>query len=251
MTQDTTITINLANGIKGGVGKSVWARMLCAYFGTKGMPYLGYEANQDTPDLGGFYPDIIKGGRIFEFTKERYIDAPNLMVANLLDQRVHGVVNMPGAVSSAFDSWVSGFNVFDTLLEDNAELINWFVTTGDPDSIDPLQLSIERYGANMRHIIVRNENFPNALTPFPTQLTQLIETHKIPVINLPVIYLRAQNFALTNQMPYEDAIDCDVDASFGKLDRSALRGILNKCFASIDSTNIFSSPAPVKEAAKS
>jgi hypothetical protein len=247
------ITINLCHVVKGGVGKSVWTRMLCAYFNRREIRYLAYEANQDTPDLAGFYPEIIDEKRIFEFTSGAGFDAPNKMINDLIEvnvlpkeqvspkDMVHAIVNMPSARAAFFESWLDEFEVLVFLEKYGIEMINWFVTTGDPDVLEPLEASIKKHPL-MRHVIVRNEHFPQSLAQFPDSLAMLVEQQKIPVVNLPKIHDRTQQFVLKNQIPYEDAdIFGSGDSGFGLIDQSALGGKMRKCFTAIDSTKIFGS----------
>jgi hypothetical protein len=242
-------TINLSYVGKGGAGKSVWSRMMCGYFSTKGIPYLAFEANQDSPDLAAFYDEIIKENRIFEFTRGLKKDAPNKMISDLIAANgkgvaTHAVVNMPAARSILFDEWVETFNVFDFLAQHNIQMVNWFVLTGDPDSIKSLRASIEQYNSKMRHVVVCNQHFVQGRELIPKDLNDVLKESKIPIINLPDIHNRAQTFVLTEQIPYELAAVYGDHPDCGVFDQHALQGILNKCFGSIDSTGIFQ-PDPV------
>lgn len=245
------ITINLSHVVKGGVGKSVWSRMMCAYMIHKKFPYLAFEANIDTPDLAGFYPEIAEKNRVFEFGRGETVDVPNKMITELIgansnpDIPTHAVVNMPAAIATSFNEWVAHFGMFSFLAERNIQIINWYIVTGDPDSLQPLVDSIKLHGSQMPHVVIRNEKFPKSKLPFPKELDDLLAKHSIPTINLPLIHSRAQDYVLANQLPYEDAaILEDNAAGYGALDQYAVKRILQQCYNAIDSTGIFST-APV------
>lgn len=243
------ITINLSHVVKGGVGKSVWARMMCAYLNHKKFPYLAFEANIDTPDLAGFYPEIAQNNRVFEFGRGETVDIPNQMIAELVgansnpDTPTHAVINMPAAVAASFNEWVESFGVFSFLASQNIQIINWYIVTGDPDSLEPLIHSINLHGSEMPHVVVRNEKFPKSKLSFSPTLQELLTKNNIPTIHLPLIHSRTQNYVLDNQLPYEEAIldsALDQGAGYGAIDQHALKQILHKCYSSIDSTGIFS-----------
>ena len=118
--------------------------------------------------------------------------------------------------------------------------INWYIVTGDPDSLSPLIDSINLHGAGMHHVVIRNEKFPKSKLSFPRELQELLAEYDIPTINLPLIHSRAQDYVLANQLPYEDAALLDDNAAgYSALDQHALKHILHKCYSSIDSTGIF------------
>jgi hypothetical protein len=232
------LTLNISKSVKGGVGKSLFTRGLCAYCEEKKIPHLSFEANQDTPDLAGFYPEILEHGRIFEFSRGDDIDAPNIVINAMVAQQVHSIVNMPAAGESSFEAWAKAFDVFTVMKENNIRMINWFVTSGDPDSIDSLKESIDIYGSDMQHVVVTNLKFMKPGQSLGDEILELLEKNKAPVIEMAAIPKRIQDFVLAKQLQYIEATTF-TDPKFGLMDRGAIRGFLNKLFAAIDSTKIF------------
>jgi hypothetical protein len=242
------LTINLNHSVKGGVGKSTWARILCAYCEARQVPHLAYEANRDTPDLAGFYPKIQEEGRIFKFSDSNSKnDAPNVVANTAIEQKIITIVNMPAAVSSTFDQWLDTFHVLDFLETNNARMVNWFVTNGDPDSLDPFLDLLSTYGSKIGHVLVRNLNFMEPSAVFDQKILDLAQQHGAKTINLPALPKRIQDAILGKQLQYNEAVHYTGDPNLGPLDRSAVKGFLNKCFAAIDSTGIFDGVAGTAE----
>jgi len=147
-------SLNFIGGEKGGVGKSVVARVLAQYFIDKNFPFTGFDTDRSHTTFSRFYQDYAA-----PVVVDRYesLDA----VANVFDpdtatpsQRV--IVDLAAQTAAPLARWISDSDVL-ALLGDLGVTVNfWHIADSGTDSVDLLQKLLDTYGAGPNYFVVKN-----------------------------------------------------------------------------------------------
>lgn len=142
--------IHFVGGEKGGVGKSVFSRLLAQWCIDRTRPFAAIDADQSHGALLRFYA---------EYTQP--VDLASADSADQIMDRALGsertvLVDLPGQSVRALASWLSGADVFGFAREMGVQLILWHVSDASYASSVEIGQSLELFGDQARHIAVRN-----------------------------------------------------------------------------------------------
>ena len=126
-------TVHLVGGEKGGVGKSVVARLLSQLFIDRGAGFAALDADQSHGALLRSYT---------EFTQP--VDLSRLESADQILDRALGadrrvVVDLPAQSHRALRRWIDATDVLTYAREMDVRLVLWHVTDGGFDSVSELK----------------------------------------------------------------------------------------------------------------
>jgi hypothetical protein len=228
-------TIHFADGNKGGVGKSFLARTLYQYFIDRQMPVLGIEADVNSPDFRGIYPDAA----VSCFSED---EALNDQANNILNWTIEGtkntVVNLPAAVHKSFQLWLDSYNIVELAESAGVGLVKWFVCTGEYDSMKSLGVSLETLGKSIPHVIVKNLKYGDWEFFNEDETTQgLIQQYQCPVMVLPKLPIRIASTILQQRLSFAAAQSYQ-GKSFGLVQQSAVKGYLRDAYAAFENTGL-------------
>jgi hypothetical protein len=143
--------IHFIGGEKGGVGKSLVARILAQYFIDHGLPFAGLDTDQSHGALLRFYTDYAVPIAIDEhLSLDRIVE----QAAAVQDSRV--LVDLAAQTQNALSRWIDDSGVLSVSAELGVALTYWHVMDAGRDSVDLLRL-LDQYGGKMRLILVLNE----------------------------------------------------------------------------------------------
>lgn len=152
--------INLVDGEKGGIGKSLFACCLCHYYESHGINYALVDADLSNPDVSNLYG----GMQDIHFKASDEITALNSRSAAKVDcifemafeQSV--VVNLPANVHEQVAFWILDNALLEgeSVQQGKVRIGKWFLTNGSYSSISLFLNSLETYGGKLTHILVRN-----------------------------------------------------------------------------------------------
>lgn len=142
--------IHFVGGEKGGVGKSVVARLLAQYWIDHGRPFAGVDGDASHGALVRHYADF-----------SQFVDLTSSESADQILDRALGaerrvLVDLPAQSARSLDAWLSGANVLGLARELGTPITFWHVTDGGYASVTQLERSIDRYGTQVAHVVVRN-----------------------------------------------------------------------------------------------
>jgi hypothetical protein len=142
--------IHFIGGEKGGVGKSVVARLLAQYWIDRGLPFAGVDSDASHGALLRHYGDYS------QFVDLRTNDGADQILDRALgaDRRV--LVDLPAQSAAALDAWLTGANVIALARELGAPITFWHVCDGGFASVMQLDKALDRYTNQVSHIVVRN-----------------------------------------------------------------------------------------------
>jgi hypothetical protein len=150
--------IHLIGGEKGGVGKSVVARVLAQYMIDKGIPFLGFDTDRSHGSLLRFYADFAS-----PVVVDRYesLDAVVEAASENRDKRV--LVDLAAQTHEALVTWMDESGVLEALGDNGLSLSYWHVMDSGKDSVDLLKKLLDRFGSRLNYVLVlnhvRGENF--------------------------------------------------------------------------------------------
>jgi hypothetical protein len=143
-------TIDFIGGEKGGVGKSVVARLVAQYCIDRAIPFAGVDADSSHGTLRRHYADHARAVDLARLESADEIIA----LATDADRRV--VVDLPAQSERLLLSWLTEANVVDLARECGIELVFWHVIDDGKDSISTLDRLIHRLGPSVRYRVVEN-----------------------------------------------------------------------------------------------
>jgi hypothetical protein len=150
---ETTAThIHLIGGEKGGVGKSVLARLLAQYFIDNGKSFTGFDTDRSHGALMRFYSDYASPVLVDRF------EALDAIVESAIEhpgQRV--LVDLAAQTHDPLVRWMEESGVLELAAEAGVQINYWHVMDAGRDSVDLLERLIDRFEDRLRYVIVLNE----------------------------------------------------------------------------------------------
>jgi hypothetical protein len=155
--------IHFIGGEKGGVGKSVVARLLVQWAIDKQLPFAAVDADESHGALLRHYPsytravDLARSEGADEIVSLA-LDQRSPDGGAVADQRV--IVDLPAQSDRLVSAWLAEAGVLDLLREAQADVVFWHVMDDGKDSIATLGRLLERHAAraaqNIRFVVVEN-----------------------------------------------------------------------------------------------
>ncbi|HEY6724225.1 MAG TPA: hypothetical protein VI197_09330 [Polyangiaceae bacterium] len=142
--------IHFVGGEKGGVGKSVTARLLAQWFIDHSKPFAGLDADQSHGALLRFYSEYT---RPVDLTLPESADQ---IMDRALGAERQVLVDLPGQSIRPLHAWLTGADILQFAQEVGVSFTFWHVTDGSYASVSEVDELIELFGDEVRHIVVKN-----------------------------------------------------------------------------------------------
>lgn len=144
--------IHLVGGEKGGVGKSVVARLLAQYFIDHSIPFLGFDSDRSHGALLRFY-----SGYASPVVMDRYesLDAIVESAAEQPERRV--LVDLAAQTQDPLTRWMDESQLLEVAPELGLHIRYWHVMDSGKDSVDLLKLLLDRYERRLSYVLVQNQ----------------------------------------------------------------------------------------------
>ena len=145
-------TLHLIGGEKGGVGKSLVARLLAQYFIDRNIAFTGFDTDRSHGALMRFYagfaaPVLVDSYEALDAVFESAIETPG--------QRV--LVDLAAQTHEPLAKWMDESGVLE-LAEESGVVVNyWHVMDAGRDSVDLLTRLLDRFGGRLRYVLVLNQ----------------------------------------------------------------------------------------------
>jgi len=144
--------IHLIGGEKGGVGKSVLARVLAQYFIDTGIPFLGFDTDRSHGSLLRFYGDFAS-----PIVVDRYESLDSIVEASVENPERRILVDLAAQTHDSLVRWMEDSGVLEMTGELSLSLQYWHVMDSGKDSVDLLKKLLFRFGSRLRYVIVLNQ----------------------------------------------------------------------------------------------
>ena len=144
--------IHLIGGEKGGVGKSLVARLLAQYFIDQSMPFIGFDSDRTHGALLRFY-----GGYASPILIENYesLDAIVEAAAESPERRI--LVDLAAQTNEGLTQWMEDSQLLEVAAEIGLNIRYWHVMDAGRDSVDILKRLLDRHGARLSYTLVLNQ----------------------------------------------------------------------------------------------
>jgi hypothetical protein len=144
--------VHLIGGEKGGVGKSLVARLLAQHFIDLKLPFIGYDTDRSHGSLLRFY-----AGYASPVLVDRY-EALDHIIESAIEQPGRRVlVDLAAQTHDPLVRWMDESGVLDMADLQGITLQYWHVMDSGRDSVDLLERLLDRFGQRLRYVLVCNE----------------------------------------------------------------------------------------------
>jgi CobQ/CobB/MinD/ParA nucleotide binding domain len=144
--------IHLIGGEKGGVGKSVVARVLAQYMIDKNIPFVGFDTDRSHSSLLRFYSDFASPMLIDSYES---LDTMVELAAENRDERI--LVDLAAQTHERLVKWMDESGVLEALNDHGLSLAYWHVMDSGKDSVSLLKNLFDRFGSRLNYVLVLNQ----------------------------------------------------------------------------------------------
>jgi len=148
-------SINFIGGEKGGVGKSVVARVLAQYYIDNNRPFTGFDTDRSHTSFLRFYADFASPVVVDSYegldhvvevfdTEDSEAEAPSV------------IVDLAAQTARPLARWIRDSDLVALMSEMGHAVNFWHVADGGVDSVALLDRLIDTYGDAPNYIVVKN-----------------------------------------------------------------------------------------------
>jgi len=142
--------IHLVGGEKGGVGKSVLARILSQYCIDRSLPFKAFDGDLSHGALMRYYTEFS------EAVDLRNFESTDRIVEEAVEYNQDIIVDLPAQASFGLDRWIEEAGIVNFSDDLGIRLTLWHVMDDGTDSIRLLGRTLKTYGQGPDYIMVRN-----------------------------------------------------------------------------------------------
>ncbi|MES3009337.1 MAG: mobilization protein [Pseudomonadota bacterium] len=148
-------SLNFIGGEKGGVGKSVTARVLAQYFIDHGRPFIGFDTDRSHTSFTRFYADyaspvVIDSYESLDLVAQVFEEEPGDAAPRSV------VVDLAAQTAAPLARWVNDSDLLGLLAEMGVAVNFWHLADAGKESVDLLDRLVDTYGAGPNYIVVKN-----------------------------------------------------------------------------------------------
>lgn len=145
-------TIHLIGGEKGGVGKSVVARLLAQFMIDKDIPFIGFDTDRSHGSLLRFYtgfagPTLIDDYQSLDTIIETASEHP--------EHRI--LVDLAAQTHYPLAKWLEESGVLELADDLGIAVFYWNVMDSGRDSVDLLAKLLDQFGSRLNYVLVLNQ----------------------------------------------------------------------------------------------
>ena len=144
--------IHFIGGEKGGVGKSLVARVLAQYFVDRSIPFTGFDTDKSHGALLRFYADFAAPAVL-----DRHDSLDPIIEHALEDPQRRILVDLAAQTQQSLGKWLDDADVIGLAQEHGLTLTWWHVMDAGRDSVDLLRQWLDQFGGRVKLVIVLNE----------------------------------------------------------------------------------------------
>ena len=144
--------IHFIGGEKGGVGKSLLARVLAQHFIDRGQPFVGFDTDRSHGALLRFYADFAAPAPL-----DAHDSLDRVVEAAAEDPARRVLVDLAAQTQAGLTRWLDDAGVADVAAEIGVGLNYWHVMDAGRDSVDLLGSWLDGPGARLPLVLVLNE----------------------------------------------------------------------------------------------
>jgi hypothetical protein len=153
-------TIHFIGGEKGGVGKSVVARLGAQYCIDNKLPFAAVDADVSHGALLRFYSAFARPVDLANF------ESTDQILTQATEEPHRVLVDLPAQSDRLLTAWVAEGGILDLAVESQVRLVFWHVIDDGKDALTTLARLVERYGNRVDYCVVKNQGRGKDFTLF-------------------------------------------------------------------------------------
>jgi len=153
-------TIHFVGGEKGGVGKSVLARLLAQYHIDGGRPFEAFDSDRSHGALLRFYRDYTQPVAL-----EAFDSADRIMESAVAAPR-DVIVDLAAQSASALFRWIDDNDLLEMAADEGVDVAFWHVLDDGADGIELLSRLVDLRAGRGHCVVVRNRGRGSDFGPF-------------------------------------------------------------------------------------
>jgi len=228
-------SLNFIGGEKGGVGKSVAARLLAQYFIDKGQPFTGFDTDRSHTSFTRFYADYASPVVVDSY------EGLDLIAGEFETPTEDGhtrsvIVDLAAQTAAPLSRWIRDSELIGLMAEMGITVNFWHLADAGKDTVDLLGRLLSTYGAGPNYIIVKNLGRGSDFS----QLDESAAMQKALDLGARVITLAQLHEASMRKMDRQNASFWAAintksgEDSLGLLERQRVKSWLKGAYASFD-----------------
>ena len=228
-------SLNFIGGEKGGVGKSVVARVLAQYFIDKQLAFTGFDTDRSHTSFTRFYADYASPIIVDNYEG---LDAIASAFENAdADHPLRVIVDLAAQTAAPLTRWIQDSELLEVMAEMGVKINFWHIADAGQDSVDQLSRLIATWGDRVHYVIVKNQGRGSDFSQLQAcAALQQAQDWGADVLTLAQLHeasmrkMDRQNTSFWAALNIKSAED-----SLGLLERQRVKHWLHKTYASLDS----------------
>ncbi|MDJ0805942.1 MAG: mobilization protein [Gammaproteobacteria bacterium] len=220
--------IHFIGGEKGGVGKSVMARLLAQYCIDREIPFKAYDADLSHGAMLRYYSDYSEAVDINSF------ESADRIAEQTADTATCAIVDLAAQTAKPLSRWIVDSGLLELAMELELSLTFWHVMDDGKDSLVLLQQILDTYGESPKYVIVRNlgrGNDFNHLDLSPTiSRAKAVGAHFFDLYALHTPTMRKIDHISASFWAAANNTNADLGPTLGILERQRVKTWLNKSY---------------------
>lgn len=179
--------VHFIGGEKGGVGKSMTARVLAQYYIDHQWPFLGFDCDASHGTFSRFYQDYASAVVVGD---DDSLDGMLSAVEEHPERDL--IIDLAAQSAQPINRWVEETDVFGLLNELGMQVVWWHVMDDGADSVTLLEQVLDRYqGQPVSIVVVQNLGRGDSFERFQqSKVYQQAVTQEAAVIELPRLHTK-------------------------------------------------------------
>jgi hypothetical protein len=223
--------IHLIGGEKGGVGKSVLARILAQFMIDHNIAFTGFDTDRSHGALLRFYADYAAFSLI-----DNYQSLDAIVETALANPEQRILVDLAAQSHQPLANWLEESGVLELADEFNIHLTYWNVMDSGQDCVHLLGKLLDQYNSRLNYILVQNQLRDDSFTLLETSgVKARALALKAKVITLKRLHPPTMNKIDGNSASFWAAKNKEVDSlnGLGLLERQRLKIWLRHAYGQI------------------
>ena len=231
--------LNFVGGEKGGVGKSVLARVLAQYYIDREQPFVGFDTDRSHASFTRFYADYASPVVVDRFESMDSV-ATALEPSEEGDKPCSVIVDLAAQTAAPLAQWIKDSDLFSVLASMRVSVNLWHVADAGKDSVDLLDRLINTYGPGPNYIVVRNMGRGSDFS----QLDASAALQKATAMAARTITLAQLHEASMRKIDRQNTsfwAACNVKSgpdALGMLERQRVKTWLKSCYQALDTLGL-------------
>jgi hypothetical protein len=235
--------IHFIGGEKGGIGKSLVARILAQYYIDHAQLFLGFDTDKSHGALMRFY-----AGYASSVVVDRFESMDAIVESALEAPERNILVDLAAQTQHALARWIDESGLVELQEESGLALYYWHVMDSGRDSVDLLRQLLDQFGGRLQLVLVlnqiRGENFgilqeSGELDRALALDARLINIRRLHEGTMTKIDRHSSSFWAASRNTGAHAL--------GILERQRVKLWLRACYAELDTLDLLSTPPVAAE----